>query len=92
MPTIDELRRFAGADPDEDESVLGGCLAAAVAWYQESGVPPMEGNALYKYWCLSLATWFYDNRGLTGEKVTLPPYIVSSVHQLRPVDSEVAGT
>ena len=30
---MDLVRRFAGADPDEDDTVLGFCARAAVEWY-----------------------------------------------------------
>ena len=53
------------------------CLAA------KAGVPPQEGD-LYDFWVCNLAAWFYDNRGAGGEDAKVPPYIVASVHQLRP--------
>lgn len=79
---LDMVRRFAGADPDADTTVLEMCYQAAVAWYQAAGVPPAE-NPLYNFWCCNLAAWFYDNRGADDER-HMPRYIVESVHQLRP--------
>lgn len=81
MPSIDMLRRFAGADPEGDAQVLGMCLKAAVQWYEKAGVPETQSD-LYDFWVCNLASWFYDNRG--GDNTAIPPYIVASVHQLRP--------
>lgn len=83
MPSMDMVRRFAGADPEGDAQVLGLCLKAAEEWYAKAGIPPQEGN-LYDFWVCNLAAWFYDNRGAGGEDAKVPPYIVASVHQLRP--------
>ena len=54
-------RRFAGADPDEDDAVLEMCYRAAVAWYERAGVPKSGGD-LYQFWVANLAAWFYDPR------------------------------
>ena len=35
---MDMVRRFAGADPDEDDAVLEMCYRAAVEWYKAAGV------------------------------------------------------
>ncbi len=89
MPSIDMVRRFAGADPESDNQVLGLCVTAAVKWYERAGVPQQESNELYDFWVCNLAAWMYDNRGAGGADAVVPPYIVSSVHQLRPtVESE----
>lgn len=84
MPSIDMLRSFAGIDPDCGEAVLGLCLSAAVDWYDHAGVPPRDGDDLYDFWVCNLAAWLHDNRGAGGDQANVPPYIVHSVHQLRP--------
>jgi hypothetical protein len=81
MPGMDMIRRFAGA-PEGDEQVLGMCLEAAARWYERAGVAAREGDSLYDFWVCNLAAWFYDNRG-AGDETKVPPYIVTSVHQLR---------
>lgn len=82
MADLEMVRRFAGADPDADTTVLDMCVQAAVAWYQAAGVPA-DDNPLYDFWVCNLAAWFYDNRGAEDER-HIPRYIVESVHQLRP--------
>ncbi len=81
---IDQVRRFAGADPDADASVLQSCADAAVAWYARAGVPETTEGSLYAMWVCNLAAWFYDNRGNADSEAHIPRYIVESVHQLRP--------
>lgn len=83
MANLDMVRRFAGADPDADSSVLELCYQAAVEWYSRAGVPENTAGTLYDFWCCNLAAWFYDNRGAEDEH-HIPQYIVQSVHQLRP--------
>ncbi len=85
MPSMDMLRRFAGADPEGDQQVLGMCLKAAVEWYAKAGVPETQSD-LYDFWVCNLASWMYDNRGGDGK---VPEYIVASVHQLRPTGKKV---
>ena len=82
MADIDMVRRFAGADPDEDSTVLEMCLRAAVEWYEQAGVPAASGY-LYDFWVANLAAWMYDNRGNADPNAAVPAYIVTSVHQLR---------
>jgi len=91
MPSMDLARRFAGADPECDTQVLGLCLQAAVQWYDRAGVPEREGDDLYDFWVCNLAAWMYDSRGAGGDAANVPPYIVHSVHQLRP-QRKGAGT
>ena len=83
MADLEMVRRFAGADPDADTTVLDMCVQAAVAWYQAAGVPAGDNDALYDFWVCNLAAWMYDNRGAEDER-HIPRYIVESVHQLRP--------
>ena len=84
---INLVRRFAGADPDEDSAVLQLCLEAAKEWYAQAGVPCASAvsESLYDFWVANLAAWMYDNRGNADAAAAVPAYIVASVHQLRPV-------
>ena len=81
---IDMVRRFAGADPDADASVLQLCVNAAAEWYERAGVPKNSTSAMYNFWVANLAAWMYDNRGNADMTAAIPPYIVASIHQLRP--------
>ncbi len=80
---MDMVRRFAGADPAAEDTVLQMCYRAAVAWYREAGVPENAGDELYLFWVCNLAAWMYDNRGNADANAAVPIYIVTSVHQLR---------
>ena len=80
---IDMVRRFAGADPDAEDTVLEMCYRAAVEWYKAAGVPEDNGNDLYVFWVANLAAWMYDNRGNADVNAAVPIYITTSVHQLR---------
>lgn len=91
MPSMDMVRRFAGVDPDGDTQVLGLCLKAAEQWYEGAGVPKNDGDELYDFWVSNLAAWFYDSRGAGGNTAVVPPYIVTSVHQLRGRKTKVGG-
>ena len=77
------VRRFAGADPEAEDAVLEMCYSAAVAWYEEAGVPINPESDLWKFWVCNLAAWMYDNRGNAEASAAIPIYIVTSVHQLR---------
>ena len=83
MADLEMIRRFAGADPDTDPSVLEMCYQSAVEWYAAAGVPATTPGTLYQFWCCNLAAWFFDNRG-AEHQTHVPRYIVESVHQLRP--------
>ena len=90
---IDMVRRFAGADPAAEDTVLEMCYRAAVAWYEEAGVPENQTNDLWKFWVCNLAAWMYDNRGNADPNAAVPIYIVTSVHQLRkPANTAGTGT
>lgn len=84
MADMDLLRRWSGADQDEDPAVLEHCYRSAVEWYSESGVPETTAGPLYQTWVMNLAAWFYDNRGTADPIAHIPAYIVESLHQLRP--------
>lgn len=79
---LDKVRRFAGADPEAEDTVLEMCYRAAVEWYREAGVEP-RNSELYTFWVCNLAAWMYDNRGNADANAAVPAYIVTSVHQLR---------
>lgn len=81
--TVESVRRFAGADPNESDDVLRLCLEAATEWYTRAGVPANVSSSLYDFWVANLAAWMYDNRGNADAGAAIPPYIVASVHQLR---------
>ena len=83
MPDLDAVRRFAGADGTEEDTALEMCLNAAVAWYAGAGVPRGTVGDDYDFWVANLAAWMYDNRGNADANAAIPPYIVTSVHQLR---------
>ena len=90
---MDMVRRFAGADPDAEDTVLQMCYQAAVAWYEAAGVPADTDNKLWLFWVCNLAAWMYDNRGTADRDAHVPAYIVTSVHQLRPLRrTSAAGT
>ena len=82
---IDLARRFAGFDPEADISVLQACVDFAVEWYEKAGVPADTPGRMYQIWVANLAAWMYDNRGSGDGAAHIPPYIVESVHQLRPL-------
>ena len=93
MADMDMVRRFAGADPDADITVLQFCYNAAVEWYKNAGVPANTAGGLYEFWVANLAAWMYDNRGNADAAAAVPAYIVASVHQLRPKNGKrVTGT
>ena len=78
-----DIRRFMGLMDDEQDALANVCIEAAKQWYAHAGVPDREGDGLYDFWVTNLATWFFDNRGATGDDSAIPPSIVTSVHQLR---------
>ena len=77
------VRRFAGADPETEDTVLDMCYRAAVGWYEQAGVPEDPDDDLYLFWACNLAAWMYDIRGNADPGAAVPVYIVTSVHQLR---------
>ena len=80
---MDMVRRFAGADPEAEDTVLEMCYRAAVEWYRAAGVTGDGNDELYRFWVANMAAWMYDNRGNADANAVIPPYIVASVHQLR---------
>lgn len=83
MPNLDAVRRFAGAEGEEEDAALEMCLKAAVAWYEAAGVSAYTDSDSYDFWVANLAAWMYDNRGNADASAAIPAYIVTSVHQLR---------
>lgn len=81
--SIESLRRFAGADPEEDDSVLTACLEAAMEWYAGAGVPQDTTGALYDFYVQNLAAYFYDSRGTAEPGAHIPDEFTSSLHMLR---------
>ena len=79
----EKVRRFAGADPETEDSILDLCYRAAVGWYEQAGVEQDPDNELWLFWVCNLAAWMYDNRGNADPGAEVPVYIVTSVHQLR---------
>ena len=80
---MDMVRRFAGADPEAEDTVLEMCYQAAVEWYKAAGVAENPGNPQWVFWVCNLAAWMYDNRGNADPNAAIPVYIVTSVHQMR---------
>jgi hypothetical protein len=87
---LDKVRRFAGADPEAEDTVLEMCYRAAVEWYRGAGVEP-SNSELYTFWVCNLAAWMYDNRGNADANANIPAYIVTSVHQLRKPGGDADG-
>ena len=79
----EKVRRFAGADPQTEDSILDLCYRAAVGWYEQAGVEQDPDSELWLFWVCNLAAWMYDNRGNADPGAEVPVYIVTSVHQLR---------
>ena len=80
---MDMVRRFAGADPAAEDTVLEMCYHAAVAWYKAAGVQEDAADPQWLFWVCNLAAWMYDNRGNADANANIPAFIVASVHQLR---------
>ena len=80
---LDMVRRFAGADPAAEDTVLEMCYNAAVAWFKQAGVDKAPNDPVWMFWVCNLAAWMYDNRGNADANANIPAFIVASVHQLR---------
>lgn len=80
MPNIDDLKRYAVVDPNEDSRVLEGCMAAAIQYFENAGVPaPAQNSPLYDIGIYQLAVHYYDNRGAVGDRAELLPFGVGSI-------------
>ena len=89
---MDMVRRFAGADPAAEDTVLEMCYRAAVEWYKAAGVAENPQDELWLFWVCNLAAWMYDNRGNADANTAVPIYIVTSVHQLRKAETPASST
>lgn len=104
MPDVATVRAFCGLSADAEPTVLNMCLKAAVKWYADAGVPapaaltetstPEETAYMdgYDFWTCNLAAYLYDNRGAGGADTVIPPYILASLHQLRPIPATGEAT
>lgn len=62
--TVAGLKDYLRNPPDNDD-VLELYLNAAVEKANSAGIPQYTDNALYDLFIYSLASFYYDNRGLT---------------------------
>ena len=68
MVTIEMLRQYIGCPPDEEDSIVELCLAAAKSKAKTAGIPDFRENGQYDLFLCALAALYYDNRslGFTG--------------------------
>lgn len=62
--TVNSFRDYLNPPPDITDAQLETWLAAAKSEARTSGVPDFSNNAQYDLFIMSLAAWYYDNRGL----------------------------
>lgn len=62
--TDEKLRDYLRLPPDSTEE-LSGYIAAAKSKARAAGIPDFSNNAQYDLFILSLASMYYDNRGLS---------------------------
>lgn len=62
--TVSNFRAYLNPPPDITDAQLESWLAAAKSEARTAGVPDFRRNAQYDLFILSLAAWYYDNRGL----------------------------
>lgn len=62
--SIERLKDYLRLPPDSTED-LSGYLAAAKAKARAAGVPDFQNNGQYDIFLLSLASMYYENRGLS---------------------------
>lgn len=62
--TASDLRSYLGVPPNVTDNILNISLNAAVSEAKTAGIPAFANNAQYDMFILSLAAWYYDNRGL----------------------------
>lgn len=79
---VEQLCQWAGVLRSDAAAVaiLKRCYRRAHRWYTDAGCDMADERI--EDWVCDLATWFYDHRG--ADDVEIPPYILHSVHQLRP--------
>lgn len=88
----DQARRFAGVTDDSQDAILESCFDAAKQWFENAGVAERDGDDLYTAMVMMLMVWFRTSVGMTGQDAAIPPYIVTSVHQLRQTDEDTAAS
>ena len=80
MPNINDLKRYAVVDPGEDDHELEACMAAAIRYFENAGVPePYQEDPLYDLGIYMLSVHYYDNRGALGDKTAELPFGVGSI-------------
>ena len=62
--TVDSFRAYLNPSPETTDAQLEGWLASARSEARTAGVREFSNNAQYDLFIMSLATWYYDNRGL----------------------------
>ena len=89
-PNINDLKRYAGLNPDGDVQTLSICMEAAKEWFRNAGVEgDVENSALYALGVYMLAVHCFDNRGVLDlssaarSSDNLPFGVMSIMHQLR---------
>lgn len=80
MLNINDLKRYAVVDPSDDDHELETCMAAAIRYFENAGVPePYQEDPLYDLGIYMLSTHYYDNRGVLGDKTDELPFGVGSI-------------
>lgn len=64
MVTVENLRVYLNCSPETTDSQLAMWLDAAKSEARTAGVPDFQHNAHYDLFIYSLASWYYDNRGM----------------------------
>lgn len=84
----EEARRFAGIPDDSQDAILKSCFEAAQKWFENAGVRDRDDDPLYTAMVMMLMVWLRTSVGMTGQEASIPPYIVTSVHQLRELNED----
>ena len=64
MVTVWGLREYLNCSPDTTTASLQSWLDAAKSEARTAGIPEFKHNAQYDLFIYSLASWYYENRGL----------------------------
>ena len=62
--SVTGFREYLNPTPDTTDAQLGSWLASAKSEARTAGVREFSNNAQYDLFIMSLAAWYYDNRGL----------------------------
>jgi len=62
--TIEKVREYLGMPPDAPDAVAQMCLDAAKSKARAAGIPDYQNNAQYDLFLCSMASCWYDNRGM----------------------------